>query len=85
MITTTTTTDLSTNPPAPISGDFNGDNEITIADAVLLARFVEEDATLTDEEMDRIVNAEPVQDEVGLVTILDVTAILRKLTDMKDR
>ena len=57
----------------------NGDGELTTADAVLLARFVGEDSTLTDKQIDKILNAEPNQDEDGLVTILDVFALLNKL------
>ena len=61
------------------SGDINGDGELTVADAVLLTRFVSEDTALTDEQIDKILNAEPNQDEDGLVTILDVFALLNKL------
>ena len=52
---------------------------MTAVDAVLLARFVGEDPALTAEQIGRILNAEPDQDEDGLVTILDAAAILRKL------
>lgn len=63
----------------PLKGDYNGDKEITIADAVLLARFVSEDTTLTEEEIDKILIAEPDYDGDELVTILDVTTLLKKL------
>ena len=59
--------------------DVNGDKEITVADAVLLARFVSEDTTLTEEEIYKILIAEPDYDDDGLVTILDVTALLKTL------
>ena len=61
------------------SGDMNGDGELTVADAVLLARFVSEDTALTDEQIEKILDASPDQDEDGLVTILDVFALLNKL------
>ena len=63
----------------PLKGDYNGDKEITVADAVLLARFVSEDTTLTEEEIYKILIAEPDYDDDGLVTILDVTALLKTL------
>ena len=77
--TTTTVTTNHSDPPGSISGDYNGDGEVTAADAVLLARFAGEDPALTAEQIGRILNAEPDQDEDGLVTILDAAAILRKL------
>ena len=61
-----------------IEGDYNGDGELTIADAVMLARFVTEDDTLTEEQIDNIVQAKPDQDNDGVVTLLDVVAILKK-------
>ena len=63
----------------PQNGDMNGDGEITVADAVLLARFVTEDDTLTEEQVDGILNEKPDLDEDGLVTVLDIRAILKKL------
>ena len=63
----------------PLKGDYNGDKEITAADAVLLARLVSEDTTLTEEEIYKILIAEPDYDGDGLVTILDVTALLKTL------
>ncbi len=72
-----TTTDP--DPPESISGDFNGDNELTVADAVLFARFIGEDTTLTNEQIGNILNSEPDRDEDSLVTILDLTALLKEL------
>ena len=66
-------------PEITVSGDFNGDKEVTVADAVLLARFVSEDTTVTEEELDKILTAEPDSDGDGLITIRDVAAILKKL------
>lgn len=60
-------------------GDYNGDGEVSIADAVLLARFLGEDTTLTDDQVQGILDAEPDYDSDGLITIIDVAAILRKL------
>ena len=62
-----------------MKGDFNGDGAVTVADAVLLARFVSEDTTLKAEEISKILDGEPDQDADGLVTVLDVNAILKKL------
>ena len=62
-----------------VSGDFNGDCEISIADAVLLARFLAEDSSLSYAELDIILIGEPDQDRDGLVTALDMAAILGKL------
>ena len=50
-----------------MDADFNGDGSLDVADAVLLTRFASEDDTLTEEQID------------GIVTLLDVTAILKKL------
>ena len=57
-----------------VLGDINYDKLVSVADAVLLCRYISEDAP------------EPFRDEVkydingyGLLIVLDVTAILRKL------
>ena len=63
----------------PLKGDYNGDKEITAADAVLLARFVAEDTALTEIQIEEIINHEPDYDDDGLVTSMDIAAILRKL------
>ncbi len=62
-----------------MDADFNGDGSLDVADAVLLTRFASEDDTLTEEQIDGIVKAKPDQDGDGIVTLLDVTAILKKL------
>ncbi|MBP0986754.1 MAG: hypothetical protein J6S92_00515, partial [Oscillospiraceae bacterium] len=64
----------------PIKGDYNGDKKISVADAVLLMRLVAEDTTLTEEEVDKILIAEPDYDGDGLVMILDVTVFLKDLS-----
>ncbi len=61
----------------PLKGDYNGDKEITAADAVLLARFIAEDTALTDAQIEEIIRHEPDYDGDGLVTMQDVTALLR--------
>ena len=63
-----------------MKGDYNADGEITVADAVLLARFLVEDTALTAEQIAEILNHEPDFDDDGLLTIMDVTALLKKLT-----
>ncbi|MCR5306903.1 MAG: leucine-rich repeat protein, partial [Oscillospiraceae bacterium] len=65
--------------PASVSGDFNGDGEITVADAVLLIRFITEDSSLTQDEIDRILSGQPDFNGDGLVTITDVTELLNQL------
>ena len=64
-------------PEAPLRGDYNGDNETTTADAVLLARFVAEDSALTDAQIEGIINHTPDYDGDGLATMLDVTVFLK--------
>ena len=66
-------------PEEPVSGDYNGDGKLTVADAVMYARFIGEDTTLTNAQLDSILKAEPDQNKDGLMTILDMTAILKKL------
>ena len=66
-------------PAEPVSGDYNGDGEVTVADAVLYARFIGEDTELTNEQIEMLLKAEPDQNKDGLVTILDMAAILKKL------
>ena len=65
----------------PIKGDYNADTEVTIADAVLLTRFVVEDTALTDDQIAEILNHEPDYDEDSLVTITDIIALLNKLNE----
>jgi hypothetical protein len=60
-------------------GDMNQDGSLSVADAVLLACFISEDTTLTDGQIGKILDAEPHFDGDGLVTILDVAALLKKL------
>ena len=68
---------LTWNEGSAVSGDFNGDDTVSVADAVLLARFVAEDETLSDEQIDLILKAQPDQDSDGIVTISDVLYTLK--------
>ena len=70
---------LGDAPTVPVSGDYNSDGEVTVADAVLLARFISEDISLTAEQIEGILNHEPDQDGDNLITIMDIAAILKKL------
>lgn len=63
----------------PVKGDYNADGEITVADAVLLARFLAEDTELNAEQIAEILNHEPDFDDDGLLTILDLKALLNQL------
>ncbi|MBR4201884.1 MAG: dockerin type I repeat-containing protein [Oscillospiraceae bacterium] len=71
------TTVTSAKPEAMLSGDFNGDGSVSVADAVLLARFTGEDQTLSDALIGKILSANPDQDHDGFITIMDVAAILK--------
>ena len=59
-----------------VAGDINIDCSIDVSDAVLLARFCVEDATANITQTG-LGNAD--YDGDGMTTILDVTAILRKI------
>lgn len=78
-VETTTVTTASTLPEALRGMDLDGNGEISMADAVLLIRFVGEDSALTDKQVTDILNAGPDQDSDGFVTAADVTALLEKL------
>ena len=65
----------------PIKGDYNGDFEVSMADAVLLARFAAEQQMITDEQLSRILAANPDYDGDGGITITDVTALLAAIAD----
>ena len=71
------TTVTSAKPETVLSGDFNGDGSVSVADAVMLARFTGEDQTLSDALIGRILSANPDQDHDGIITIMDVAAILK--------
>ncbi len=79
--TESTTATSVTNPGDAPEGDYNGDGDVSLADAVMLARFLAEDDSLTADEIAGILNAKPDCDEDGMVTILDIRALLRKLEE----
>lgn len=64
-----------------VTHDYNGDGSFSIADAVILARFISEDTTLTDNQLHSLFDAEPDVDKDGVITILDVSLILSILSD----
>ena len=71
---TMTPTETTTTAPSAyvvMSGDYNGDKEKTVADAILLARFVAEDSALTAEQLQKIISAEPDYNGDRLVTIVN--------------
>ena len=71
---------LGEKPPAvPLKGDYNNDRQITVADAVLLARFLAEQSGLTDEQVAELLNHEPDYDSDGFVTVLDAAGLLAAL------
>lgn len=79
---TTTPTETTTTAPSAyvvMSGDYNGDKEKSVADAILLARFVAEDSDLSAEQLQKIISAEPDYNGDRLVTILDIAALLNDL------
>ncbi len=78
---TTVTTGTTTEQQAPKDGDVNGDGEVTIADAVLLVRFVTEDGTLTAEQIRCIMDHKPDQNGDGQVTVMDVAVLLKALSE----
>ena len=60
-------------------GDCNFDGSRTIADAVLLARFLSEDSALTAEQIDDILLCSPDLNADGFLTMLDIYGLLRKI------
>ena len=77
---TTASTDII-DSPLSISGDFNGDETLTVADAVMLIRLISEDSKLSDEQIDKIIQAEPDQDADGIVTMSDLTTFLETINE----
>ena len=75
----TTTATTVTDPVEVLRGDYNNDQEITVADAVLLARFLAEDAGLTDEQVSCILDHEPDFDLDNRITMLDAAELLAVL------
>ena len=76
---TTTATETTEAPFYDPGSDYNGDGEVTLADAVLLAQFLAEDNTLTADQVSSVLHAEPDTDRDGLVTIADLRKLLHLL------
>ncbi len=74
VVTGTTRSDTKT-----LTGDYNADGDVTVADAVMLARFLAEDTALTDAETEEIVSAVPDFNSDGMLTFLDVRALLKAI------
>ena len=77
--TTSAATDTTAASAGPLKGDYSNDQAVTVADAVLLARFLAEDTALTDEQVSDILSHEPDFDGDGLVTGLDAAKLLADL------
>lgn len=60
---------------APLIGDLDGDGTLTAADAVLLSRLLAEDETAASADL-----SQADIDADGLLTMLDLTALLRQIT-----
>lgn len=58
----------------PVAGDLNGDGVLTAADAVLLSRLLAEDETAAPADF-----SQADFDADGLITLLDITALLRRI------
>ena len=62
-----------------IEYDYNMDETFSIADVVLLSRFISEDETLAPVQINGIINADSDIDKDGMSTILDVISLLKML------
>lgn len=60
-------------------GDFNADGDLTVADAVLLARYLAEDDTLSHAEIDEILNGKPDRSNDGMLTVSDLSIFLNEM------
>ena len=65
--------------PAGKSGDINGDGALSVSDAVWLCRFIAEDPAIDSLTLELLHPAEGDTDGDGMLTVLDVAVILRKL------
>lgn len=61
-----------------LMGDLNSDRQVTIADAVVMHRFLTEDIRFSDSNSNTVRYAD--LDGDGVITLLDLRLILRKLT-----
>ena len=76
---TTTTTTETTESPLPADYDFNGDSAVSMADAVLLIRFITEDGSLTAAQTDSILSHAPDLNGDGIADMTDVRLLLVRL------
>lgn len=65
------------DPPEPLAGDLNGDDELTVTDAIILLRFLSEDDTLKLKNPALLDYAD--LDGDGMLTLLDGSALLKLL------
>ena len=77
---TSTTSSVTTLQEQPqfIAGDLNGDNTLSVADAVLLTRFISKAIPAEEIPPSDHINAADL-DKDGLLTIIDVMLILRQI------
>lgn len=60
-----------------LDGDYDGDGEITAADAALLFRFISEDGSLTPEQLRGITNGNPDLNDDEIVSLSDLRMLLQ--------
>lgn len=72
LVNTTSTSEQ----PQMLKGDYNDDGEVTVADAVLLARFIAEDITLTSEQVNVLIHAQTDLNNDSLLSISDLRILL---------
>lgn len=59
--------------------DLDGDGKLTVADLVMLSRFVAEDSTLTEAQISALLSGDPDCNVDGLVTASDVRVLSRSV------
>ena len=72
-------TTMPENPPQHVKNDFSGDGKVTVTVAVLLIRFITEDDSLTQAEIDGILSGKPDINGDGIASLPDVRALLVSL------
>ena len=71
---------VSLSKKPPLDGDLNGDGKVTVSDAILLARIVAEDSTLT---VTPVMMEAADYDRDGYITVEDTVKLLRVLVGLK--
>ncbi len=79
---TTTTAETTTTLPVPCWGDYTGDGLVTISDAVLMARYIAEDAELPAPSAAALRNMDCNQD--ARINAADLVLVLRVLAHLAD-